>query len=501
MDASKEIFINSTIGSTRIAILEENNLSDLHIERPDHKRMVGSIYKGKVQNVIPGMQAAFVDIGYDVNAFLPFTEIIEKNSVKESSFDKEKSNKNINVKLEIGDDIIVQVIKEPFSGKGPRVTTDISISGNLLVLVPNQKYIGISKKIKDKYEKSRLREIVKSIKPKNFGIIVRTICMGKNQKTIANDLKKMVNEWANTNSKIQTNEAPFLVHNDYNLPNIIIRDLMEVHTNKVNIDNKQLYKTIYSYIKETAPEQLENVKHYKSKIPIFDKYNIEEQISKSLKNKIWLKSGSYLIIDHTEAMVIVDVNSGRFIGKGSHEENSLKINLEAADEITRQLRIRDIGGLVVIDFIDLLNMKNIKKVYDLLKKNLKNDRAKVSVSEFSEFGLVQMTRQRIGLSLLFTLTDRCDKCKGLGRINSKDSVLTKIENWLKRFKNKFSDKRLIIYVNETMNEYILNTKKKVINKLILKNWIWIDLKVDEKLTNSEYRIFSRKRKKDVTNEV
>ena len=276
---------------------------------------------------------------------------------------------------------------------------------------------------------------------------------------------------------------------------------MEVHSNKVNIDNKPLYKTIYSYIKETNPEQIGNVKHYNSKIPIFDKYNIEEQISKSLKNKVWLKSGSYLIIDHTEAMVVVDVNSGRFIGKGSHEENSLKINLEAADEITRQLRIRDIGGLVVIDFIDLLNIKNRKKVYDVLKRNLKNDRAKVSVSEFSEFGLVQMTRQRIGLSLLFTLTDRCDKCKGLGRIDSKDSVLTKIENWLKRFKNKFSDKRLIIYVNETMNEYILNSKKKVVNKLILKNWIWIDLKVDEKLTNSEYRIFSRKRKKDVTNEV
>ena len=505
MEITKEIFINSTIGSTRVAILENKNLSDLHIERPDHKRMVGNIYKGKVQNVIPGMQAAFIDIEYNLNAFLPFTEIIDKNSVSDTSFDKQNSgNKGFSdkkVDFVNGDDIMVQVIKEPFSGKGPRVTTDISISGNLLVLVPNQKYIGISKKITDKYERARLKQIIKSIKPKDSGVIVRTISAGKDQTIIEKDLKKLINEWKEVENLAKTKNAPHLIFNDENISNMVIRDLFTEDTSSLFIDNKAVYKSIYAYTKDTNPQQLNNIKLYKSKIPIFDTHGIEDQISKALKNKAWLKSGSYLIIDHTEAMVVVDVNSGRFIGKGKHEDNSLKINLEAAAEIAKQLRIRDIGGLVAIDFIDLMKAGNRKKVYEELKKHLKRDRAKVSVSEFSDFGLLQMTRQRVGLSLLFTLTDECIECNGLGRVDSKDSTLTKIENWLKRFKTKHSDKRLIVYVNEKLNEYIKISKKKAINTLIFKNWIWIDLKVDSLLKNNEFTVFSRKRKKDVTNEV
>ena len=505
MATNKSIYINSTIGSSRAATMEESHLTDLYIDFPDHKKMVGNIYKGKVQNVIPGMQAAFIDIGYNLNAFLPFTEIVDKNSISDSSFEKNNSKHqethDKKVDFVNGDNIIVQVIKEPFSGKGPRVTTDISLSGNLLVLVPNQKYIGVSKKITDKYERARLKQIIKSIKPKDFGVIVRTISSGKDQKIIEKDLKKLISEWKEVEDLNKTKKAPHLILNDENISNMVIRDLFTDDTETLFIDNKALYKRIYSYTKDTNPKQLDCIKYYKSKIPIFDTYNIEEQISKSLKNKAWLKSGSYLIIDHTEAMVVVDVNSGRFIGKGKHEDNSLKINLEAAAEIARQLRIRDIGGLVVIDFIDLMKSVNRKKVYEELKKHLKRDRAKVSVSEFSDFGLLQMTRQRVGLSLLFTLTDECKECDGLGRINSKDSTLTKIENWLKRFKSKYSDKRLIVYVSEQLNEYIKNSKKKAINTLIFQNWIWIDLKIDSLLKNNEFRVFSRKRKKDVTNEV
>ena len=503
MKVTKEIFINSTIGSTRIAILENKNLADLYIERPKHKKMVGNIYKGKIQNVIPGMQAAFVDIGYQINAFLPFSEIFDKNSINDSSFDSNKiqSKTKNKVNFEIGDDIIVQVIKEPFMGKGPRVSTNISVSGNLLVLVPNQKYIGISKKINDKYEKTRLRQIIKSIIPNEFGIIARTLTSGKDQKIIERDLNKLIDEWKNINSNIKSNDSPAIVYNDDNITNMVIRDLFSEDVNNIYIDNKLLYKKVYAYTKDTSPMQIKNIHLYNSKIPIFDKNNIEEQIFKSLKKKSWLKSGAYLIIEHTEAMVVVDVNSGRYIGKGSHEENSLKINLEATTEIARQLRVRDIGGLIIIDFIDLSNLKNRKKVYEELKGHLKKDRAKVSISEFSDFGLLQMTRQRIGLSLLFTLTDECKSCHSLGRIKSKDATLTEIENWLKRFKNKFSDKRLILYVNEGLNDYINNSMNKVMNKLMLKNWLWLTLKIDPQLHNNEFRIFSKKRKKDVTREV
>ena len=508
MDNKKQIFINSTIGSSRAATVENNVLTDLYIDFPDHKKMVGNIYKGKVQNVIPGMQAAFVDIGYHINAFLPFTEISQLSKLNDINFsveDKGKENKHKGnddkIKLEIGDDIMVQVIKEPFLGKGPRVTTEISIAGNLIVLVPDQSYIGISKKINDKYERKRLKSVIEGFKPKDAGIIVRTISTSKEEQIIKNDFIKIHEEWNETKKKFISDKAPSRIYNDYNFSKIVVRDLFNDGIEKLIIDNNLLYKRVSQNIKLTNPESIEKVTLYKKKVPIFDTHNIEGQISKALKNKVWLKSGAYLIIDHTEAMVVVDVNSGRFIGKKSHEENSLAIDLEAATEIAKQLRIRDIGGLVVIDFIDLAIEKNRKKIYDELKKCLKKDRAKVSLSEFSEYGLLQMTRQRIGLSLLYTLTDECKACNGLGRIESSDFLITKIENWIKKFKSRCNDKRLILYVNKDINEYITKTREKVINTLIFKNWIWIELKIDEKLHSNQFRVYSKKRRKDVTNEV
>ena len=504
MKINREIYINSTIGSSRAAILENKVLTDLYIDFPDHKKMVGNIYKGKVQNVLPGMQAAFVDIGYNINAFLPFTEISGINSLNNVSFEIEgdkKSNKDKQTNLEIGDEVMVQVIKEPFLGKGPRVTMDISLAGNLIVLVPNQNYIGISKKINDKYERKRLKNVIGSFKEKDFGIIVRTISSLKDEKIIKNDYDELKLEWRNINSQFKTSDSCQEIYNDYNFSKIISRDLFTESINNIYIDNKSIHKKVYKSIKGLNPDKIKNIQFYNKKIPIFDNHNIENQISKSLKNKVWLKSGAYLIIDHTEAMVVIDVNSGRFVGKKSHEENSLAINLESAKEIVKQLRIRDIGGLVVIDFIDLANTKNRKKVYDEIKRNLIKDRAKVSISEFSEYGLLQMTRQRIGLSLLYSLTHECKNCKGLGRVESYDFSMTKIENWIKRFKAKHNDKRLITYVNDGMYNYINNNKKKIINTLIFKNWIWIELKIDNSLNSNDFRVFSKKRKKDVTNEV
>tara|TARA_A100001035_G_scaffold278113_1_gene276342 strand:+ start:5590 stop:7104 length:1515 start_codon:yes stop_codon:yes gene_type:complete len=504
MKINREIYINSTIGSSRAAILENKVLTDLYIDFPDHKKMVGNIYKGKVQNVLPGMQAAFVDIGYSINAFLPFTEISGINSLNNVSFeieDQKKTNTDKQTNLEIGDDVMVQVIKEPFLGKGPRVTMDISLAGNLIVLVPSQNYIGISKKINDKYERKRLKNVISNFKEKNYGIIVRTISSLKDEKIIKNDYNELIDEWKNINSQFKSNDSCREIYNDYNFSKIISRDLFSEKINKIFIDNKSIYKKVYKSIKGINPKKVKDIEYYSKKIPIFDNNNIENQISKSLKNKVWLKSGAYLIIDHTEAMVVIDVNSGRFVGKKSHEENSLAINLESAKEIVKQLRIRDIGGLVVIDFIDLANIKNRKKVYDEIKKHLIKDRAKVSISEFSEYGLLQMTRQRIGLSLLYSLTHECKQCKGLGRVESYDFSMTKIENWIKRFKSKHNDKRLIVFVDEGMHNYINNNKNKIINTLIFKNWIWIELKIDNSLNSNEFRVYSKKRKKDVTNEV
>jgi ribonuclease G len=513
MKTGKEIFINVSAGSTRIAITDSGVLSELFIEQPDHQRMVGNIYKGKVQNVIPGMQAAFVDIGYSINAFLPFSEIgnMENNlafSIDDDDEESVQTNKknsakkeNPAVDLKVNDEILIQVIKEPFSGKGPRITTDVSIPGNMMVLVPNANYIGISRKISDKYEKRRLRRIVKNFKPENFGIIVRTIAQGKDQKLLEGDFKRLWDIWEQTNETVVQKNAPVLAYQDFATSDRVIRDLFTSETNRLVIDNKPLFRRVSSYVKETNPTQINKIEYKHKRGSIFDQYKIEDQIDKSLRRKVWLKSGAYLIIEHTEAMVVVDVNSGRFIGKKNHEENSLKINLEAARETARQLRLRDIGGLIVIDFIDLQEPANRKKVYEELKNTLKQDRAKVSLSEFSSFGLLEMTRQRIRLSLLHTVSEECPTCNGLGRISSKDTIITKIENWLKRFRAKAKDRRLVIYLHQNMVDYINETKSKVISGFMWDNWMLIDIQADPQLSLDEFKVYSKKRKKDVTSEV
>ena len=506
-----EIYINVSAGGNRIALTETEKLVELHIERADYERMVGNIYKGKVQNVIPGMQAAFIDIGYESNAFLPFSEIASPEYLKNLSFtdddDSSKGknvvNKNFNSEkyLSIGDDILVQVIKEPFSEKGPRITTEVSIPGSLMVLVPNVNYIGISRKIADKYEKRRLRRTVKDFKPENFGLIVRTIAQGKNISLLESDFKRVWDKWQELDQKIKKKKAPVMVYRDFTTSDQVIRDLFTANVKRLVVDDKQLFKRIITYIKDVNPDQVGKIELMKGKGSIFDQNKIEEQIEKTLKRKVWMKSGAHLVIEHTEAMVVVDVNSGRYIGKKDHESNSLIINLEAAVEIARQLRLRDIGGLIVIDFIDLQEISNRKKVYNELRTNLIKDRAKVSLTEFSNFGLLEMTRQRIGLSLLHTVSVECPICNGLGRIESPETTLIRLENWLKRIRIKAKDRRLKITLNPNMVDYINETKSKVISGFMWDNWMLIEIQKDSHLQPHEFKVYSKKRQKDVTEEV
>ena len=513
MKTDKEMFINVSAGGTRIAITESKKLVELHIERADFDRMVGNIYKGEVQNVIPGMQAAFINIGFESNAFLPFSEISNPEKLKNIAIDDDsrrsnkKSNKTDKKKfnpekdLSKGDDILVQVIKEPFSGKGPRVTTEVSIPGSLMVLVPNENYIGISRKITDKYEKRRLLRVVREFKPENFGLIVRTIAQGKDESILESDFNRIWTKWEELDQKIKKKQTPALVYRDFATSDQVIRDLFTTQIDNLYVDDKPLYKRIVSYIKDVSPEQLNKIDYSKSSSPIFNRNNIEDQIDKSLKRKVWMKSGAHLVIEHTEAMVVIDVNSGRYIGKKDHESNSLKINLEAAREVARQLRLRDIGGLIVIDFIDLQDIENRKKVYNELRSYLMKDKAKVSLAEFSDFGMLEMTRQRIGLSLLHTVSVECPTCNGLGRIESFETTLTRLENWLKRFRNKFKDRRLKITLNTDFAQYIYDTKPKAISGFMWDNWVLIEIAKDINLSPHKFRVYSKKRRKDVTDEV
>ena len=503
----KEIFINESMGETRIAIQEDGQLVEVYIEKQDNHRMVGNVYKGKVENVLPGMQAAFVDVGYELNAFLPFSEIgsdefiIEENGNKKNRNNRNNKYDNIEVDLKKDQEIYVQVIKEPFAGKGPRVTTEVALPGRLLVLVPNANYIGISKKIWDKYERRRLKKIAQRLREGNIGVIIRTVAEGKSEEHIENDFNQLINNWNKIENKADREEAPVLVYEDLETASSVVRDLLTPDVEKIIIDSKRIYKKTQRYLEDISPSLLERLELYKLKSPLFESFGIESEIEKVMRPKVWLKSGAYLIIEKTEAMVVVDVNSGRFVGKKLHEENSLKINLEAAREVARQLRLRDLSGLIVIDFIDMKQDENRKKIYHELRKELRKDRAKVAVAPITEFGLLEMTRQRIRVSLLDSMSEKCPSCHGSGRIISQETLITRIDHWLRRYKSKYRFLRLRLQLHPQNADYLSGEKKHVLRGLMWQNFVHLKIEENVELPQDEFRFLRTKDGEDVTDEM
>ena len=504
----KEIFINESMGETRIAIQEDSQLVEVYIERQDKQRMVGNVYKGKVENVLPGMQAAFVDIGYEVNAFLPFSEIGNTDYIMDDEpigggNHRNRNNKhdNIEVDLQTNQEIFVQVIKEPFAGKGPRVTTEIALPGRLLVLVPHKNYIGISKKIWDKFERRRLKRIAKKLQEKDTGIIIRTVAEGKSEEHITNDFKSLFESWQKMEKRAKHENAPFLVYEDLETASSVIRDLLTPDVEKIIIDSKRLYRKTQRYLEEVSPSLADRLEQYKLKSPLFESFGIEPEIEKVMRPKVWLKSGAYLIIEKTEAMVVVDVNSGRFVGKKLHEDNSLKINLEAAREVARQLRLRDLSGLIVIDFIDMRKNDNRKKIYHELRKELRKDRAKVAVTPITEFGLLEMTRERIRLSLLDSMSEECPTCRGSGRIISRETLITRIDHWLRRYKSRYRDLRLRLQLHPENAEYMSVEKKSILRGLMWQNFVHLKIEQNSDVARDDFRFMRTKDGKDVTKEM
>ncbi|MCK9243797.1 MAG: Rne/Rng family ribonuclease [Candidatus Marinimicrobia bacterium] len=514
----KTILISEMAKETRIAILENGELVEFFVEKPEKNRLVGSIFKGKVENVIEGIQAAFVDIGYATNAFLPFSEIEDSSAlayIENISRDEEEDEQDVemdlkpsrkihlrsgDVNLKKNQEILVQVIKEPFAKKGARVTTNISLPGRFLVLVPNADYIGISRKIFQVNEKRRLRQIAKSIKPPKFGIIIRTVAQGKDAKSLRADLTAMMRKWKQLEENVKNSQAPACVYADMEMSATIIRDLLTPDVDKIIVDTKDLYRNILAYIKSTSPEFVNKLEYYHSKNPLFEQYNVEKEFEKSLSKKIWLKSGGFIVIEHTEAMTTIDVNSGKFIGKNDQEANSLKINLQAAKEIARQLRLRDVGGLIMIDFIDMEIDENKRKVVQETKRELHKDRAKVSVANISDFGILEMTRQRTRLNLLHSVSEECPTCHGSGRVTSKGSIVTKIESWFRRFKIKSRERRLDLHVHPDFASYLKESTSRILFKIQLRNLIRIKLVEDSTVNIDEFRVLLRKSGRDVTNE-
>ena len=504
----KEILINSTNEDTRIALLENNRLVELFVERPDNERSLSNIYKGKVRKVVKGMQAAFIDIGYPQDAFLHFSDMGSNTQqlfagVDEEDWEnideKEKEDTEPWKLLKNGQEVLVQITKEPIANKGPRVTTELTLPGRFLVLVPKQRRIGVSRKISSAQERKRLRQITRKHLPKNFGLIVRTVAEGKSEELIRQDLKKLLREWKQIESLMPSSKAYSLLFQDLGMASSVIRDLFTDDVQGVVVDSRKMYREITNYLKEVGSDLHKQVEYYRKRVPIFDAYKVEEEIQKSMEKKVWMDNGGYIIIEHTEALAVVDVNSGRFFGRKDHEKNSLRVNLESAREIARQIRLRDIGGLIVIDFIDMEQQQNRQRVVNELNKEFSRDRAVFKVdNNVSRFGLVQMTRQRIRPSLIYNVTEQCETCNGTGLIPTKGTVVAGIERAIRRYVSNRLDRRVILQVHPEMYDYLNNKKFGRRFQLMWKYWVKIMTEKNEELPSHEFKLFTKRNRRDVT---
>ena len=428
--AKRELLISVDVGEQRVAILEDDRVAEVYLERPERRSIAGNIYLGTVDNVLPGMEAAFVEIGLEKNGFLYVDEIVVPE------LEGKRHGKKITDLIARGQQIMVQAVKDPMKTKGARLTTEISLPGRFLVFVPQGEGLGVSRRLDDG-ERTRLKDIIKKLDAKEGGIIVRTAAEGASAEDIERDLVFLQRLWKNIQAKAKTSKAPALVYQEAELPLRIVRDLFAGDFESALIDHERTYKRIVGYLKKTSPHMLERVQHYKEKTPLFEGTGVDAEIRSTLNRRVDLPSGGYLVFDYAEAFTVIDVNTGRFVGSrsknstGRLEDTITKNNLEAVKEVVRQLRLRDIGGIIVIDFIDMANPKNRATVEEALRTELERDRTKTYVVEISPLGLVEMTRQNVTDGPREILTKKCPTCAGDGIVLSEASAALEVERRLR----------------------------------------------------------------------
>ncbi len=462
------ILINSILPEVRVAVIEDGHLSELYIERENDQSLVGNIYLGRVVKVLPGMQASFIDIGLEKAAFLYVADAY--SPFQESSKELENPpSPPIKVKIEEilqeGQEIFVQVAKDPIKGKGARVTTHITIPGRYLVYMPYFNHLGISRRIENNSERQRLRSILQEIRPATGGLIARTAAEGVSRQQLENDVEFLSLIWKEIQTRRKKATPPALIFKELSVILRSIRDLCDENISKVIIDNPDDYHRIKRFLKAYMPSSNLEVELYHSTEPLFDAFNLTSEIQKALSRKVYLKSGAYLTIDQTDALTAIDVNTGSFVGQKSLQETVVQTNLEAVNEIVRQLRIRNIGGLIVIDFIDMERPEDREKVYSALSKALKRDRAKSNVLKISALGLVEMTRKRVRESLGRTLTEPCFYCQGRGTLKSKTTVSYEIFRELLRIADNFNSNTIQIFAHPDVVETLYNNEKEVVQHL------------------------------------
>ncbi len=430
------IVVNKTFSETRVAVLENNSVAEIYIERRSQPRMVGNIYKGRVGRIIPGMQAAFVDIGQDKSGFIsvedvmeePFWEFLDGEEKEEAPAAETSTRVHhlIQDMLREGQDILVQVIKEPTGGKGPKLSSNIAIPGKYLVLLPLSDMTGVSRKITDKDERERLARIVREAKPPAMGFIVRTASEGVGEDELHQEMGYLLKLWNRIKAKSERTSAPGLVYEEPKLSIRAVRDFASSEVKKIIVDSRQVYEEIRDYMRERFGNHETAIEFYDEPTPIFKRYGVEEEIGRLTDKKVWLKSGGYLIIDLAEALTVIDVNTGKYLRGYEQEDTVYDINREAAVEIVRQIRLRNLVGIIVIDFIDMKDTARRREVFNIFTNALKRDRARSVVLEMSPFCVVQMTRQRIRENLLSVIAESCPTCHGTGLVKSKETTAYEI---------------------------------------------------------------------------
>lgn len=503
--------MDSQASEVDIALLEDKQLVELHKEKTNNNYTVGDVYLGRVKKIMPGLNAAFVDVGHEKDAFLHYLDlgpqvrtlnkyirIAMEGKIAQLSMDNfriepdiEKTGKITQI-LATGAQILVQIAKEPISTKGPRISSEISFAGRYIVLVPFSNRISVSQKIRSSEERNRLRRIIQSIKPNNYGVIIRTIAENKKVAELDSDLRMLVEKWEKTTERLCNAIAPVKIASELDRTSVILRDLLNESFNSVYVNDELLYEETKDFIRKIAPQKADIVKLYKSKEPIFEYFGIDKQIKGLFGKTVTIKNGVYLIIEHTEAMHVIDVNSGHRVNKeNSQEENALTVNVEAAAEIARQLRLRDMGGIIVIDFIDMHESKNRRELYEKLKEFMTNDHAKHTILPPSKFGLIQITRQRVRPTMDIKVVENCPSCNGTGKIKPSIIFTDEIESNLKYLLLDQNERSITIATHPFICAYLT---KGIYS--ICRRWMWkykrhIKIKSMPNYQMLEYHFFNR----------
>jgi len=450
---SEEILVNVTPRETRVAVVENGMLQELHIERGWSRGVVGNIYKGRVQRVMPGMQAAFVDIGLDRAAFLHANDVLRPGRAEDLTVEEPGAGPSpspqptppIGELLRDGQEVVVQVVKDPIGSKGARLTTQISIPSRYLVLLPQSRVIGVSARIEDEAERARLKALVSELAlASGHGYIVRTNAEGQPAEALAEDVAYLARAWALVGRSVAGARVGTCVYEDLTLPMRAVRDLMRRDVEKVKVDSRETCDRLKAFAAQYMPGLADRIEHYSGVRPIFDLYGVEDEIGRALEKEVPLKSGGYLVLDQTEAMTTVDVNTGSFLGQRNLEETVYRTNLEAAQAVARQLRLRNLGGIIIIDFIDMTDPEHRRQVLRTLEKSLARDHAKTTVYDFSPLGLVEMTRKRTVESLQRQLSETCHECGGRGMLKTPETVTYEVFREVVRAVRQFDAERLLV---------------------------------------------------------